>query len=158
VSTTSAREQTREHIARVSYYIHEFVRALLDRADVHDASKLGPEEAPTFERMTPILKTLEYGTDEYRAALAELGPALQHHYQNNRHHPEHYPNGVAGMTLVDLVEMWADWQAAVERHETGDIMQSIAHNTERFSISAQLAEILQNTAKDAAKGNAPVDW
>lgn len=52
----------------------------------------------------------------------------------------------AGMTLVDLIEMLADWKAATERHEDGDLARSLVIQQERFGISDQLARILENTA------------
>ena len=72
--------------------------------------------------------------------------ALDHHYANNSHHPEHYENGVNGFDLFDLVEMLFDWKAATERHADGDIRKSIGINKERFGISEQLCYIFRNTA------------
>jgi hypothetical protein len=46
---------------------------------------------------------------------------------------------------MDLMEMVADWKAASERHNDGNIMKSIEHNTGRFDIAPQLAQILKNT-------------
>lgn len=43
------------------------------------------------------------GCDEYRACLREMKPALEHHYASNSHHPEHYSNGIQGMSLFDLL-------------------------------------------------------
>lgn len=95
--------------------------------------------------MTPLLKDLTYGSEEYKKSLAELKPALDHHYSHNSHHPEHYKNGVDDFTLVDLVEMFCDWKAASERHVNGDIFKSIQINKDRFEISEQLAKIFENT-------------
>lgn len=33
---------------------------------------------------------------------------LDHHYQNNDHHPEHFELGINGMNLLQLLEMLAD--------------------------------------------------
>ena len=73
--------------------------------------------------------------------------ALDHHYANNGHHPEHYPNGVNDMTLYDIVEMFMDWVAAGERHADGNIYKSIEHNKVRFNLDPQLVNIFTNTAK-----------
>ena len=45
-----------------------------------------------------------------------MGPALQHHYEDNCHHPEHYRNGIHDMNMVDLIEMLCDWRAAIKRY------------------------------------------
>ena len=78
-----------------------------------------------------------------------MGPALAHHYANNRHHPEHHKNGVDDMTLIDVLEMLIDWKAASERHNDGNILKSIEKNADRFGLSPQLVKILENTAKTA---------
>lgn len=53
---------------------------------------------------------------------------------------------VNGMNLLDIVEMLLDWKAASERHNDGNILKSIQHNTKRFNLSPQLVSILENTA------------
>jgi hypothetical protein len=136
---------TRKHINRVGLYLAIFQGFLSDRADLHDASKLLPPEKETFDRVTPLLKELTYGSDEYRETLASMYDALEHHYANNRHHPEHFPNGINGMNLIDLVEMVCDWKAASERHADGDIYKSLEINKKRFEMSDQLYQILKNT-------------
>jgi hypothetical protein len=80
------------------------------------------------------LATLEYGSDEYQQCLNELKPALEHHYATYRHHPEHFPNGVNDMNLIDLCEVIADWKAASERHNDGNLIKSIEINAKRFHI------------------------
>ena len=75
-----------------------------------------------------------------------MKPALDHHYENNRHHPEHFKNGIKDMTLIDLIEMFCDWKTSSERHESGSILSSIDINKERFGYSEELASILLNTA------------
>jgi hypothetical protein len=75
-----------------------------------------------------------------------MKPALDHHYANNSHHPEHYKNGIDDMSLLDLVEMICDWKAASERHNNGNIRKSIEVNGKRFEMSPQLIRIFENTA------------
>lgn len=137
---------TLKHIRRVQRLLGGVARNLMQRGEVHDDSKLGPEEKPLFDEMTPLLKTLTYGSDEYKASLDKLGVALKHHYAVNSHHPEHFADGVAGMSLLDVVEMLCDWKAASERTKDGDFLKSIEIGIERFKIEPQLAAILRNTA------------
>lgn len=136
---------TLEHIQNVQSKIKVFTDELTRRGQVHDESKLKSPERELFDEMTPILKTLTYGSDEYKASLAKLKPALDHHYMNNTHHPEHYIMGVDGMNLFDIVEMFCDWMAAVERTKNGDIRKSLEINKTRFKISDQLNNIFLNT-------------
>lgn len=138
---------TRDHIAKVKDFMFIIADALLERAFNHDASKLKDPELPLFAEMTPKLAASTYNSDEYKEFLKKLKPALDHHYAKNGHHPEHYPNGINDMDLIDLVELFVDWKAATLRHDDGNLLKSIEMNTERFKIDKQLAQILINTAK-----------
>jgi len=135
------------HIKRVNELLGEAATELIRRGNVHDNSKLNTPEKELFDELTPKLKDTQYGSEEYKGFLKELKVALDHHYENNSHHPEHYENGVNGFDLFDLMEMFFDWKAATERMSSGDIYKSIEINKERFGISEQLSQILLNTAK-----------
>lgn len=139
--------ETKDHIGRVNHYLLKAAIELKNRGLVHDASKLVEPELSIFATYGPRLKNLTYGSEEYKKNLEEMNVALEHHYANNSHHPEHFVNGVEGMTLYDLIEMFCDWRAAVERHEDGDIMKSIEINEKRFNISPQISQIFKNTIK-----------
>lgn len=140
-----SKADTLMHIKRVSELMTQAASELISRANVHDDSKLKSPEKELFDEYTPKLKGCTYGSDEYKEYLNALKVALDHHYANNSHHPEHYPNGIDGFDLFDLMEMAMDWCAAVERHDDGNIYKSLEINTERFKISNQLASILKNT-------------
>ncbi len=139
-------EQTTQHMDLVFLLCLHMMSEIKVRAYTHDASKFGQAEWPHFERETPLLKTLTYGGDEYKESLARLKPALDHHYANNRHHPEHFENGVAGMTLVDLVEMFCDWIAASQRSKGGDPIKGIEISAKRFDMPTMLEQIFKNSA------------
>jgi hypothetical protein len=136
---------TLRHIAVVREGLAEIACILIKRGDVHDASKLGEPEKSVFDRETPRLKELAYGSDEYKDSLARLGPALTHHYAANSHHPEHYDGGVLGMDLMDLVEMFCDWRAASQRTMDGSFKRSIEISSKRFNLDPQLVAIFENT-------------
>lgn len=139
---------TQEHIAKVRKYIRFFTDRLTDRGEKHDASKLGDIEAPLFAEHTDKLSSIEFGSEEYKKELEALKPALDHHYKYNRHHPQYFgEEGINKMELTDIVEMFADWCASVDRTQNGDIFQSIEINAERFGICDQLKQILINTAR-----------
>lgn len=138
--------QTLQHVMRVRTLLDLFVKELLDRGEKHDQSKLERPEVELFTEWTPKLAASTYGSAEYNRMKEALGPALAHHYAKNRHHPEHWKNGIADMNLVDLVEMFCDWKAATERHHDGNLHTSIVKNATRFDINPQLVKILENTA------------
>jgi len=145
--TYDSRPETFAHSQRVGELMIQLIKEALDRSTCHDRSKTEPPEVEVFNEFTPRLKELTYGSSEYKEALQGMGAGLAHHYANNRHHPEHFDYGLNGMTLVDLIEMLADWKAATERHSTGDLYKSLLINQERFKMSGQLLDILVNTAK-----------
>jgi len=144
-----AEEELKKHIRRVSGLLGMFAGELAVRSLEHDRSKKQDPEKEPFLETTANLSELTYGTPEYMEQLkrVDLKAALEHHYANNRHHPEHFDSGVEGMTLIDLLEMTVDWRASSERHKDGDIWESIRKNTDRFNLSPQLAQILRNTVE-----------
>lgn len=139
---------TLKHSRRVDELLLQMLSEIQARVTKHDLSKMEPPELDIFNEFTPKLRDSTYGSDEYRGFLDEMGEGLEHHYASNRHHPEHFENGVNGMTLIDLVEMLSDWKAATERHNDGDLTQSLSIQRERFNMSPQLTQILYNTAKE----------
>lgn len=145
VAPVDSRPDTWAHINTVQKLLMEIIIRLHGRALKHDQSKLMVPEVQLFNEMTSKLAKMTYGSKEYTESLAQLKPALDHHYAKNTHHPEHYEDGVNDMDLIDIVEMLADWKAATMRHDDGNIMKSLKHNMQRFRIDAQLFRILENT-------------
>jgi hypothetical protein len=112
------------------------------RARNHDDSKFCSPEKEMFDQWVPELQQRTFGSPEYKQALQEMGPALQHHYQMNRHHPEHFEEGINEMNLLDLIEMVCDWVASATARGN---QVCITYQCQRFGIDEQLANILQNT-------------
>lgn len=137
---------TLRHSRVVGAGMGRIINELVERSYEHDLSKVEPPEKAAFDRASQRLRGLTYGSAEYKASLEDLGPALTHHYAHNRHHPEHHEHGVGGMTLMDLCEMLADWHAAAQRHDDGDLARSLHLNRGRFNIEPQLLAVLANTA------------
>lgn len=144
-----SRVETYQHISHVRANLIACATDLLRRAHEHDNSKLRSPEVEAFDKVTAKLKGLKYGSDEYRASLKELGPAIQHHYSVNDHHPEHFEQdfdpAIAGMNLLNVTEMVCDWMAAVKRMEGGSIFESIEINQKRFGFSDDLKRLIINT-------------
>lgn len=143
-----SKNDTLAHINRVKELLSQASNELLKRSENHDNSKLYSPEKELFDEYAPKLKDSTYGSDEYKKFLDELKVALDHHYKNNSHHPEHYENGIDGFDLFDLIEMFFDWKAASERHDDGDIRKSIEINKDRFKISEQIVNIFNNTVNN----------
>lgn len=146
MSDYDSTADTLKHSQRVAELLGPLVAELITRGNTHDRSKTEEPELAVFNEFTPKLKHSTYGSEEYKGFLTGMGAGLAHHYSANRHHPEHFTGGVNNMTLVDLVEMLADWKAATERHADGDLAKSLEIQRERFGIGDQLLQILANTA------------
>lgn len=149
-------QETQKHIDNVRKFIFKICSKLYLRGLDHDKSKLEEPELSILGRFTPKLAKTTYGSEEYKEFLKEMKPALDHHYFNNRHHPEFFTliaapmedmDEISCMNLVDLIEMFCDWKAATMRHDDGDLNRSIEINAKRFGLSDQLKNIFINTVK-----------
>lgn len=136
---------TIDHINSVREKIYLVITELLGRALNHDKSKMDSPEKEGYDKFTPRLRSLEYGSQKYWDTLKEMKPIIDHHYAHNRHHPEYFADSINGMNLIDLLEMMCDWRAAGERHEKSSMVKSIEINAERFHMDEQLKQILLNT-------------
>lgn len=141
-------DATDEHRIAVGELIYQIIARLEDRAAYHDFSKTHGIEKECLDKAGPP-ERVPYQSEAYKARMAILRPMIAHHYANNSHHPEHYPDGVNGMDLLDLIEMLCDWKAAADERDTEgfDIDRSLANAPERWDLQPQLATILRNTAK-----------
>lgn len=140
-------DDTWEHIHTIQRVMHLMVKELMDRMLTHDQSKLTRPEVTLFSKHNEDeVRRITFNSPAYQQKLRRLKPALDNHYYNNRHHPEHFERGINDMTLIDVLEMLCDWKASSMRNKEGDIYKSIDKCVERFNISPQLAQILVNTA------------
>lgn len=134
------------HKRYVGQYLRLAADELVDRALIHDDSKFSPEEFGLYEAAFPRFKLVTYGTEEYKQVARSLGPALEHHFSMNRHHPEHFPAGINGMDAMDLKEMICDWLAASMRSNL-DIREGLLLNKKKFKIDDQLFSIIEHTVE-----------
>ena len=147
MTVAECQVETQKHIEAVRKYIRFMIDKIDMRGVKHDASKLESPEVEVFAEYTPKLSTTTFGSEEYFANLEGMKSALDHHYASNRHHPEHFVNGINDMTLIDILEMFCDWKASTLRHNDGNLLKSIETNAERFKMEGQLKQILINTAR-----------
>lgn len=140
--------ETTKHINNVNSIICDMCDELRQRGELHDKSKLESPEMETFIEYGPKLKSSTYGSEEYKGFLKGMKVALDHHYSVNRHHPEHFPNGIHDMNIIDLIELLADWKAATLRHDNGDLFESIEINQKRFKYDDGIKQLLINSAKN----------
>lgn len=124
------------HNRLVASYLVKLANALEERAIMHDASKFATDEFAGFVRINQIAREHEYGSPEYRKSIKETG-VVPLHYSRNPHHPEHYEDGINDMSIVDLVEMIADWKAASETYGQTSLEGALKIHTERFGLKPE---------------------
>ncbi|SRR5258708_4269001 len=138
-----------DHKSRVAGYMQWCANDLSHRASVHDNSKFGEEEFEPYDAAFSELQKYPYGSEELKAVYKSIKPALQHHFEANDHHVEHFENGINDMTTIQLTEMICDWLASSERSQTS-IMTGLEINKEKYGIDDQTYRIIVNTAKHLA--------
>jgi len=150
---------TTVHKLHVARFMSSIAGRLLWRAVVHDLSKYGKTEREIYARVTPLFKEHPYGSEGYKDVVAQLGPALEHHYAANRHHPEHFSvrkdtadTGMGHMNVIDAVEMLCDWKAASMRRKNVDFLEQLKEQRKdrdcEYRSIADLRKVLERTAKD----------
>ena len=86
-----------------------------------------------------------YGSEEYKQKIKRWNKVFKHHYQYNRHHPEHYEYGVSEMTLIDIVEMMCDWLGYKDTTTVTEALKVCDEQMARYDISEELRQVIFNT-------------
>ena len=125
-----------QHISKVSSLLKRVARTLESRADTHDVTKFEPDEFSGFCQLDSYRL---HGKEEYGSKAYEAGmniDAVKLHLSRNSHHIEYWPNGLAGMSFADVIEMLADWEVARQQRDTEqDINKTWLTRQERFKLS-----------------------
>lgn len=79
---------TEKHVRLVQTFLSTLIQELEQRAEQHDASKFEEPEKSIFIKHTPALRGISFGSEGYKKHREKVREALDHHYANNRHHPE----------------------------------------------------------------------
>jgi len=149
MSIFECRWETIQHTKKVEEIMFYVISLLEKRAFTHDVSKLYSPEVELFAEQNAKLKYLTYGSPEYDECKLALKPALDHHFREERHHPEHFKNGIADMTLIDIIEMLCDCKASSLRQNNGNLLLSFDGLCEKYNIpkDSLLYSVLENTVK-----------
>lgn len=137
-------EYIKGHISRVRRHIDTFIQLLIRRAENHDKSKLEEPELSWWKEMDKEPR-YPYGSEEYKQKIKRWNKVFKHHYQYNRHHPEHYEYGVSEMTLIDIVEMMCDWLGYKDTTTVTEALKVCDEQMARYDISEELRQIIFNT-------------
>lgn len=109
---------------------------LLRRANIHDNSKLvGPE--------LELLSNLYGNQESFVNPNVQLSDSqreiIEKHWENNRHHPEHYGN-VEKMSELDIIEMCCDWYARSLQYGTEFLSFIKTRQETRFHFPEEMFE------------------
>lgn len=117
---------------------------LYQRAYHHDDSKL---QAPEIGWLIEMDKEprYPYGSPEYFDKMKRWDKFFRHHYKFNRHHPDHFQDGISGMNLADLCEYIVDIISYFEELHVGEALDTVNKQADRFGLDEQLIQILKNT-------------
>ena len=132
------------HMFWVNWYLLKFMIKLMYRGIKHDLSKFRPSEAIGFLKVIHNLKKSKFGDDLYKKSLLSIKTPLRNHYDFNSHHPQYYRKGIHQMSILDSIEMMADWRASLRRHKTGSMFNSFKVNKERFKFDNIEEKILKS--------------
>lgn len=135
------------HVSEVQENLELVASELRQRGFAHDRTKFQDPEFSAFVSTRERFKTANYGTKEYEDVTAAIRPAIDHHYQNNRHHTAFHENGINDMNLIDIFEMLADWKAASRRSPDKDFKDTLNHAFKKYKIDKQLGQLIKNTLK-----------
>ena len=136
------------HITEVQENLEIISSQLRQRGFAHDRTKFQELEFDAFVSTRTKFKKANYGTPEYQECVDAVKPAVGHHYENNRHHTGYWPSGIKDMSLIDILEMLADWKAANRRSPDLDFTESIKRCVKKYEISEELEKIIRTTLKE----------
>jgi hypothetical protein len=140
-----------QHKGWVNKYIVKVVHLLRERADGHDDDKYKDPLKRIYSKNFDALCKTTFRSPEYNKIVGseEFQEAFKIHTKNNRHHPQHFENGVEDMNLIDIIEMLCDWKAASDR--TGrkqSVKEGMELNYEKYHIDGIARKWIENTLED----------
>jgi hypothetical protein len=145
---------TYKHQKIVAQLMVNAAKKVLDRAMLHDESKLHEPEMSAYIGPVFALNTeaVEYGSERYIKLCREMGAGWEHHKSANDHHIEFFlPHAVETLNdpvlqldIFCLLEMCCDWTAAAQRrgNEPGLALKTMA---EKYHVDEQLQQLIRNT-------------
>lgn len=118
------------------------------RKNAHHPEHFDPVSTKQTERMQQDLDILIRLTETgKRPESAELA-VIQRAHEQLAIDLQIAQSRINRMSLLDILEMIADWKAAGERTANGNLADSLAFNRQKHAIGDQLFAILENTAKE----------
>jgi hypothetical protein len=151
---------TRLHQQLVATEMIICIKHLLDRAMRHDETKFSKIERESYIDPVWKLASTEYGSDEYKRIVKQMGEGWKHHKQHNDHHPKL----LSDMNLFSLLEMLCDWVSASMRKGNDPLLpwnqlekeQGLEKDSLIYKISANTVRVMQELREQNDKHNPEV--
>ena len=134
---------TMEHKMEVQIIMGNMSKECMQRGRLHDNSKLKSPEKEAYQEMHDKLKTVKFGSEQYKRLVGD-SVAVGLHYRNNDHHPEHFEDGIHGMHLLQITEMLAD-MVAVSKAKGTDVIEMLPTLMAEHGIPENFYMIFKNT-------------
>ena len=134
------------HVSEVQENLEIMASELRKRGFAHDRTKFQETEFDAFCSTREKFKKANYGSPEYQECIDIIKPAIDHHYQNNRHHTKYHKNGFRDMTLIDVLEMIADWKAAARRSpDKPHLIDTLNDAFKKYEIGEEMQGFIRRT-------------
>lgn len=146
----STEDYIHKHIQSVRKKMSEIAGIIVERAEHHDESKLKDPEFSGFIQMDKEPR-YEYNSQGYKDKMKRFAWLFEHHWANNRHHPEFFKNQggfESQANIVDIVEMLCDWTSYKKSISYTEAINIVHAQCKRFHFSETMENILLNTLRD----------
>lgn len=112
----------------------ELSKKIIERAIIHDNSKLDDNELKNFLE----LKIKEKAFKNAKSLLNDYEKEkISVHWKKNRHHPEYF-NNIEDMQEIDIIEMVCDWFSRSLQYGTDIIEFAETRQKNRFKFSEDM--------------------
>ena len=130
----STQNRIQAHRETVCTFMGVLADQIRHRGDMHDRSKLQPDEFESQVRINIAGLEHEYGSPELTEVIRMEEAGLSLHYLRNSHHPEHHASP-RDMGFLDIIEMVIDWHSAALTYGRQDFRKSLPSMREKYDFS-----------------------
>lgn len=142
----------KRHKERIKYWMTNFANALIQRAEVHDNSKLQEPELSMWRNMDkePRYPYSEKPDSPYQQKLKRYYPVFEQHWKTNRHHLEYFRyNEDFGLDLLDLIELICDQLLGYKMEMGYDrAMRECDRLQDRYDLPLPILDLIRNTVRN----------
>ncbi|MGL4589831.1 MAG: DUF5662 family protein [Mycoplasmatales bacterium] len=137
-----------EHRKRVEKALTEIQHDIEARKQNHDLDKIeNPEIYEVYNEHFPILKTIPFGTKEYKQYEADYFSNAHYLHVQNRHHFYDHRNTTTKPNLLDILEALVDIRESIKQYDEYNTESAIEVLKRKKIDQLSLAEVVENTIR-----------